>query len=84
MDTKQDDILGDAYEQWKMHPITKEMFKNLLKHKQTFIDAIALGSTNPQVPDSAIRQLAVGIKNVDSIITMLGDYRLFRALVERK
>jgi hypothetical protein len=71
------DILFDAYEQWRLHPITHEFLKILERHRQSFVDQAVFS-----VGDFPKLQTAVcGIRDIDTIIKFMTDYNLFKQKV---
>lgn len=84
MNDPKQDVLFDAYEQWRLHPITKELIKNLEKHKQTFVECIAKNATIPEVSDASVRHLAVSIKDFDVVLKIITNYETFVTLTNRK
>ena len=83
MDKKQEDILFDAYEQWRIHPITKQLVENIKKHRQSFVESISTSATNTAVSDSSIRLLTIGIRDMDTVLSIILNYETFKKLVEK-
>lgn len=84
MNEPKQDILFDVYEQWRIHPITREMVKCIEKHKQSFVDAISLNAVSPNLTDSNIRHMAISIRDLDVVVKIINDYDTFRTLVNKK
>jgi len=81
MSAQPQDILFDAYEQWRLHPITGEFMKILEHHKQAFVDKIAAAaSTGDEI---LLRSSASGIRDVDTIIKFMNNYETFKAQIRK-
>lgn len=80
MNTKQlvnEEVVADAYEQWKQHPVTKLMFANLQKHRLRFAELIARQATDVNVTAEQIRWNACCLRTTSAIIDNISSYELF-------
>ena len=84
MAPKQEDLLRETYEQWRLHPITKILIENLQKDKQFFVDKISLAATDPEVTDAQVRSFSIGIKNMESDLKMVVNYEIFCSKLNKK
>ena len=72
---KQDTLL--LHQQWLQHPITKQV-KSVLEAQSAWISkSISDGSMNQTIPDNHFRQLAVQLKTIETIKTLLYDSEKF-------
>lgn len=72
-----DDLQFEAHEQWRQHPVTVQLLKNLEKHKNAYLKAMVSDCIRPEVPDNFFRQSAAVIKEIDTIMISIKDFSSF-------
>jgi hypothetical protein len=80
MESKQD-ILKDAWDSWRIHPITHELVKILEAHKESFV--VKLASIAGTADEQMLRSMASGIRDTDTVIKLISNYDIFRAQVTK-
>ena len=72
-----ENVLSQQHADWKNHPVTIQMFKNLSKHRETFVKTLAAGAGNSVEPENMFRVHSYGIRTMDAVISMLKDSNKF-------
>jgi len=72
-----ENVLSQQHLDWKNHPVTIQMFKNLAKHRETFIKAMTTCAGDMTQPAEYFRVNAYGIRTLDAITSMLKDSQKF-------
>lgn len=76
-----EELVQEAFEQWKNHPTTGLLIKNLQAHKKKCLDIIVNAATDHNIPDISLRYQAVNIKNTERIIGMITQYEIFKQML---
>lgn len=71
MEITPETVAAQQHQDWLQHPTTKDMLKNLEKHKQSFVRALSAGAGNTAEPEISFRLQAYGIRTVDGVITLI-------------
>jgi len=77
------DVLLDAFLEWKQHPVTVQFVKNLIAHRKSYIDRASNESMNSSTDDASIRRYAINMKNTEAIIAMIANYEAFTKYMEK-
>ena len=72
-----ENVLSQQHLDWKNHPVTIQMFKNLAKHRETFVKALTTSAGDMTQPAEYFRVNAYGIRTLDAITNMLKDSTKF-------
>jgi hypothetical protein len=72
-----ENVLSQQHLDWLHHPVTIQMFKNLDKHRNTFIKTLSAGAGNSSEPENMFRVHSYGIRTMDAVISMLKDSNKF-------
>lgn len=82
--TIKEDAVIINYENWRQHPITTELVKNLEKIKQEFYtnvvnDCIKIG----KVTDQEYRHNGIAIRQIETCIQLCTNYNAFRTQLNK-
>jgi len=72
-----ENVLSQQHIDWLKHPVTVQMFKNLSKHRETFVKTLAAGAGNSAEPENMFRVHSYGIRTMDAVLSMLKDSTKF-------
>lgn len=64
-------ITNDQFQEWKNHPVTKEIFSELKKARQSIIEQLANGSTIGQDFDSTHGMTCRAVGQIDGLNQLL-------------
>lgn len=80
----QEDTVIISYENWRRHPITTELVKNLAKLKSDFVKLMINDSVSVnKVTDQEYRHHGVSLRQIETCIELCTNYNAFKTLLNK-
>ncbi len=75
------EILQDAFEQWKHHPVTTQVLKNLKKLRDSLADTLA--RSGQEMTEVQLKSFCASMKNCDATASMMTNFEKFSEQVHK-
>jgi hypothetical protein len=62
-----ENVLSVEHNTWLAHPVTKQLIKNIHKHKDSFVKASTSAAGNTAEPEIGFRLNAYGVRTLDAV-----------------
>ncbi len=76
------DLVLEAYQSWRNHPVTSILVKNLQKKRDEFCKLLSHHSVVPGTDDSTYRRYGCELRMIDAILNMISEYKIFVANID--
>ncbi len=73
--SKKNEILQEAFEQWKQHPVTSHVLKNLKKLRDSIGDTLA--RSGQEMTEVQLKSFCASMKNCDATASMMTNFEKF-------
>lgn len=79
-----EDVVIINYENWRLHPITTELVKNLEKLKQDFVNNILNDCIKvDKITDQEYRHNGIAIRQIQTCIELCTNYNAFKTQLNK-
>ncbi len=77
MNITPENVLSAEHNSWLTHPVTIQMFKNLNKHRDTFVKSMVVVAGDMAIDDKYFRIHAYGLRTLDAVVEQLRNPNKF-------